>query len=118
MAKKKLHIPHLTNRKFFHTIFWSLIVSGLIVGAAAAIGRASHNMNIALEEKPDIALYILLPEEEIGKSTLLRESENERDYLAETKDGPKFVKLKKGKEQWYAALVESLHEGGDSTHNP
>lgn len=112
MAKKKLHIPHLSRSRFFHTVFWSLCVSVAIVGAAAAIGRATVNLDIALQEKPDLALYLLLPEEEIGKSTLLRSNETERDYLAETKDGPKLVKLKRGPDQWYAALVEPLHAGG------
>ena len=110
MAKKKLHIPHLSRKRFFHTVFWSLMVSCVIVAAAAGIGRATRNMKIALSEKPDIAIYLLLPDEEIGKTTLLRSSEMERDYLAETKSGPKLVKLKKGPEQWYAALVEPLHE--------
>lgn len=109
MAKKKLHIPHLTRIRFFHTMLWSLIVSCIIVAAAAGIGRATHNMNIALQEKPDVAIYLLLPEEDIGRIKVLRESEGERDYLADTKDGPKLVKLKKGPEQWYAALVEPLH---------
>lgn len=110
MAKKKLHIPHLSRARFFHTVVWSLIVSCVIVAAAAGIGRATHNMNIALQEKPDVAIYLLLPDEDIGRTTLLHETETERDYLAETKDGPKLVKLKKGPEQWYAALVEQLHE--------
>ena len=115
MAKKNLHIPHLTRSRFFHTVFWSLFVSCMIVAAAAAIGRATHNINIALEEKPDVALYLLLPEENIGKSHLLRDNGDERDYLAETAEGPKLVRLKKGPVQWYAALVEPLHQGAMSS---
>ncbi|MBI5155804.1 hypothetical protein HZA45_00865 [Candidatus Peregrinibacteria bacterium] len=107
---QKIHIHLLSRRHFSRAVIWAVSLSTVIVGASAALARAAHNFKIALTEKPDIAIYLLLPEENITTTTVLRTSDTERDYLAETKDGPKFVKLKKGKEQWYAALVEPMHE--------
>lgn len=92
------------------TIGWAFILSATVVAVAAGLARATMNMKAALIEKPDIAIYLLLPEEEIGKTDLLRETETQRDYIAETKDGPKLVILKKGDTQWYVAEVEKLHE--------
>lgn len=82
----------------------------VVVVGAALLGRATHNFQAALTDKPDVAIYLLLPEEELGITTLLRESETERDYLAETKNGPKLVKLKKGDKEWFVSVVEELHE--------
>ena len=78
--------------------------------AAAALGRATHNFGAALTEKPDVAIYLLLPNEDIGNTTLLRESDNERDYLAETATGPKLIKLRKNEGEWFVSLIEKLHD--------
>ena len=96
--------------RFLHTVGWAVLLSCLIVAIAASLARATLNLKAALTDKPDIAIYLLLPEEEIGKTTLLRAREDERDYLAETKEGPKLIKLKKGEKEWYVILVEKLHE--------
>ena len=48
-----------------------------------AAGRINAGLKAALTDKPDIAIYLLLPEEEIGRTLLLRDKDNERDYLAE-----------------------------------
>lgn len=121
--RTKFHIAHLGPRNYRRTAKWALTVSVAIVVAAAALARAAHNFKIALTDKPDIALYLLLPEEEIRTSEVLRESETERDYLAETKDGPKLIKLKKSDGSWHASLIEPLHEdegipGGTETETP
>lgn len=92
------------------TVVWAVVCCLAIVVGAAAFARASRNFAAALTEKPDLAIYLLLPEEEIGQSTLLREQETERDYLAETKDGPKLIKIKRGEKEWYVYRVEPLHE--------
>lgn len=105
----KFHVHHLSPRKYRHTVLWSVVLCISIVIAAALLGRATHNFQAALTDKPDVALYLLLQEEEIGQSTLIRESETERDYLAETKEGPKLVKLKKGDAEWFVSVVEDLH---------
>ena len=112
MAKKKQHFhPHALSRKtFLRVTFWTLAMGAMVVTGAAGVGRAAKNFRAALTEKPDIAIYILLKDEGLGNTTLLRETETERDYLAETKDGPKLVKLKKGEFEWYVALVEPLRE--------
>lgn len=104
-----MHIRHLSTRRFTHTVFWSLLLSALIVAMAATLARASFNLSAALTDKPDIALYLLLPEEEISQSTLLREHVGERDYLVQTKDGPKLIRLKRGPNQWFVEMKEQLH---------
>lgn len=106
---KKFHVHHLSHPLFRRTVMWSVILCVLIVSAAAALARSAHNFKAALTDKPDLALYLLLPEEEITTSTLLRDGDTERDYLAETKEGPKVIKLKKGPEQWFVANIENLH---------
>lgn len=108
-----MDLSMLTRMRFLHTMSWALFLSMVIVMIAAMLARATLNLSAALTDKPDLALYILLPEEEIGQSTLLRERENERDYLAETKDGPKLVKLKKGEKEWYVSVIEELHAESD-----
>jgi hypothetical protein len=105
-----MDLSTVSRFRFLHTIGWAILLSALIVTVAAALARATLNLKAALTGKPDLAIYLLLPEEEIGQTTLLREREDERDYLAETKDGPKLVKLRKGEEEWYVAHVERLHE--------
>ncbi len=114
---KHLHhkhlISHISRRSFTRTVIAAVVLCITIVATSAALARAAHNFKIALREKPDIAIYLLLPDEQITTTKVLREGEKERDYLAETKDGPKLVKLKKDNDQWYAALIEPLH--GDET---
>ena len=61
-------------------MFWALLASALIVGVAATLARASYNIAAALTQKPDIALYLLLPDEKIGRSTILRDDGQIRDY--------------------------------------
>jgi hypothetical protein len=108
--QQHMHAAHLTKRGFSRTTLWSLLFCIAIVIAVSGVGRAARNFRAALTDKPDIALYLLLEQEKISNSTLLRESDTERDYLAETKNGPKLVKLKKGDIEWYVALVEELHQ--------
>jgi hypothetical protein len=104
-------MPHhiLSPKRYAHTMFWAILVSALIVSLAATLARASFNVTAALTEKPDIAIYLLLPEEKIGSTTLLRQTNDQRDYLAETKDGPKLIRLKKGANRWFVDLKETLH---------
>lgn len=108
---KKFHVHHLSHPLFRRTVVWSVVLCVLIVGAAAALARSAHNFKAALTDKPDVAIYLLLPDEGLGNTTLLRDGETERDYLADTKDGPKIIKLKRGPEQWYVANIEDLHRG-------
>ncbi len=82
----------------------------MIVVATSTIARAAHNFKAALTDKPDVAVYLLLPDAGLRQTTLLKETPTERDYLAETKDGPKLIRLKKGETQWYVSLMETLHE--------
>ncbi len=99
---------HATN-----TLVIAIVVSAVIVTAAAALGRAVHNLQGAVTMKPDLAPYMLLPEERIGDLSLLRSTETERHYLAQTKSGPKLIvlKLSAEKKEWTVSTVESLREG-------
>lgn len=105
-----MEIERISRGRFLHTVGWGLIASIVIVGVAAGLGRATMNLGAAVTDKPDIAIYLLLPDEHLGKVELLREKENERHYMADTKDGPKFIILKKGEKEWYVSHIESLHE--------
>lgn len=106
-----LDIRHLSDFRYTHAVLWALIMSLIVVGITAGLGRAALNLKASLTEKPDLAVYVLLPELEIGRSTLLREREYERDYLVESKDGPLFVRLRKDGEtdRWYVSEKESMH---------
>lgn len=104
-----MHIHLLSVSRYRLTMFWAMLFSLLIVGLAATLARASYNVTAALTEKPDIAIFLLLPEEQITQTTLLREHTDERDYLAETKDGPKLIRLKRGPNEWYVEFQEQLH---------
>jgi len=106
-----MHIHLLSQKGYRLRVFWALLLSALIVGVSATLARATLTLSAALVEKPDIAIYLLMEEEGIGRTELLREREDERDYLAETKDGMKFVRLKRGPNQWYVEFEENLHEG-------
>ncbi|TSC80352.1 MAG: hypothetical protein G01um101425_6 [Candidatus Peregrinibacteria bacterium Gr01-1014_25] len=112
MHKHHFNVGALTANAFRNTIVWALVLSMTIVACAAMLGRAARNMQAALVDKPDIAIYFLLPDEELGKTTMLRESEDgkTREYLAESKDGQLLVTLKRGQEQWYVSRTERLHE--------
>lgn len=105
-----MEIHRISRTRFLNTITWAIMASGIVVAVAAGLARATLNMNAALIEKPDIAIYMLLPDEKIRKVDILREEEDQRDYLAETKDGPKLVILKKGEEEWYVEHIEPLRE--------
>jgi len=91
-------------------MFWAVLGSMLFVAIMATLGRASFNFSAALIDKPDIAIYMLLPDEGIGKTELIRDLGDERHYLAETENGPKLVILKKGKEEWYVSGLEQMRE--------
>ena len=49
-----------------------LLVVVVIVGIAATLARASLTLKAALVENPDIAVYLLLEEEGLGRTELLR----------------------------------------------
>src|SRR3989344_4817636 len=100
---RKFNVTNLTPRAFGSTVLWALFLSIAIVTVAALLGRAARNMEAALVDKPDIAIYFLMKDDALGDTTLLRVSEDEtqRDYLAEAEDGRKLlVTLRRGEEQW------------------
>ncbi len=103
-----MHTNFIRNLRLHHTLLWTLAASAIVVVMAAGLARATLNMAAALTEKPDLAVYLLLEEENVKDSVLLRETEKERDYLVETDDGPKLAKLKKGEKEWYVSKVEPL----------
>lgn len=103
-------IDRLSRWRFLSTTFWALLMSGVIVAGAAFLGRATLNLKAALTDKPDIAIYLLLPDEKIGATTLLRELPTERHYLAETLDGPKLVILEKKDGKWGVKKIEKMRE--------
>ncbi len=111
----KFHIHTLSSRRYGHTVLWSILLSIAIVCAVSMLGRAAHNFKAALTDAPDVAIYLLLKEEGLGNTTLLRvnDDDTERAYLAETKDGPKLIKLRKN-QQWMVDFIEPLHQTADA----
>ncbi len=105
-----MDIRDVSNRRFNHTMLWAVLLSSLVVAVAATLGRAMANVKAALTDKPDIAVYLLLKDEGITNSVLLRSHEDQRDYLVETEDGPKVVKLKMGESEWYVSSIDTMHE--------
>lgn len=114
----KINIQHVPPHRFLRTVLWAVFLSAVIVSAAAGLGRAAKNFKAALSDKPDVALYLLLPDENITTSTVIRDLPTERDYIANTASGQLFVKLKRGPQQWYVSEKETLHgarTGGSGT---
>lgn len=107
----KFHVHSLSNKTYMRTVVWAFFLCFTIVICTAFLGRASRNFKAALTDKPDVAIYLLLPDEHIGQTTLLRETAHTRDYLAETKDGEKLIKLVQNTNGvWEVAMMERLHE--------
>jgi len=109
-CNQAMDISDISSRRYSHTMLWAVLLSSLVVAIAATLGRAMANVKAALTDKPDIAVYLLLKDEGITHSVLLRSSDNQRDYLVQTKDGPKVVKLKMGEKEWYVASVDTMRE--------
>jgi hypothetical protein len=111
MKTRHLDVHRLSAHRFKHTMLWAVFASLIIVVAAALLGRAALNLKAALTQKPDVAVYLLLPDAGITSVTVLRESPNERDYMAETASGVLFVRLHKGDGgKWMVTETEQLHE--------
>lgn len=107
---REMEISQISRKRFSQTMLWAVLLSSVVVALAATLGRAMANVKAALTDKPDIAVYLLLKEEDVSSSVLLRSTEDQRDYLVETSDGPKLVKLKKGEKEWFVASEERMHK--------
>lgn len=106
-----IDLSFVSRFRYTHTIMWALLLSVLIVGVAATIGRATVNLRGALTaEDASLAVMILLPDEEISDITLIKASVEEQEFLAETKTGPKLIRVKRGEKHWYVSDSVTLHE--------
>ncbi len=107
-----LPAPLVSARRYLHTVGVAILVSMLIVGVAATLGRATLTLKGAVINKPDIAVLLLMEErgETILDSRMLKESPGVQEYLVETGTGPKWVQIKRGSEKWYISAVEPLRE--------
>ena len=103
-------IEYVSKGKFTHTFVWGLLFSAAVIILASVMAKSALNLKAAVTDKPDLAVIILLPDEGISNVELMRDRGKERDYLVETKDGPKYVKLIKAGEEWRVSKVERLHE--------
>ena len=111
MKKRHIDVHRLSTARFHHTVLWALVLNVVIIVLAALLGRAALNLKAALTDKPDVAVYLLLPDAGITSVSVLREGRNERDYVAETASGSMFVRLHKGSDRkWAVAETELLHE--------
>lgn len=105
-----MEIDRLSRWRYFSTIAWAVGGSIAVVAVTAGLARATLNMKGALIEKPEIAVYLLLPDAGITEVEVLRETEMQKDLLLHTKTGNMLVIMKKGEEQWYIAEQENLHK--------
>ncbi len=105
-----MDIRHVSPVRFKDATVFALIAGAAVVIVVSLAARANLNLKAAVTDNPDLAIYVLLPEEKIDEIRLLRDQERERDYLVETKEGPKFVKLRKIDGEWRVAEVDSLRE--------
>ncbi len=107
----KQTVHTMSGRNFYRAIALSIVLSAVVVVIAAGLGRAVRNLESALTGKPDIAVYLLLPDEGIRHVTLLRSEERRRDYLVETKEGPKLLVLEMPEKEWQVKTLEPLRDG-------
>ena len=68
----KFHIHNLSAKRYGHTVGWAITLSIFIIAAIASLARATHNFQAALTEKPDVAIYLLLKDEHLGNTTLIK----------------------------------------------
>lgn len=111
---KGMHHYHFDEPEPRTSIVLGLITCVLIVAAAALLGKAMVNLQGALINKPDVGIYLLLPELELGQTELLRDMGDTRDYYAESNKGDLLVHLEKKEDQWVVASYEELHPSAGS----
>ncbi len=92
------------------SIVLGLFTCILIIAAAAALGKAMVNLQAALVSKPDVGIYMLLPDLQLGDTELIRDMQTTRDYYAESKEGPLLVHMVKpeGETEWRVSSYERL----------
>src|SRR3989338_9788573 len=96
-----LDFAFVSRFRYVHTMMWAVLLSLLIVAAAATLGRATMTLRGALvADDGSLAVMLLLPEEEISEVTLVKAGVDTQEFVAETKDGPKLVRMKKGEKGW------------------
>jgi hypothetical protein len=55
-------------------------------------------------------VMLLLPEEEISSVTMIKATRDTQEFMAETKDGPKLIRMKRGPKEWFVQDEVTLHE--------
>lgn len=107
-----LDFAFVSHFRAMHTMSWAVLLSLLIVGLAATLGRATLRLRGALtDEDGTLAVMMLLPEEHITDVTLIKATANEQEFLTETDTGPKLVRLKKDEDRkWIVEDEVNLHE--------
>ncbi|MCK5016721.1 MAG: hypothetical protein KAS32_06555 [Candidatus Peribacteraceae bacterium] len=105
-----MEIERISRGRYALTIGWTVLLSICIIVAVSGLARATLNIKGALIEKPEIAIFLLLPDEGITHVEVLRETETTRDFLAHTEEnGVLLVKMEKGETEWYITEKEQLH---------
>jgi hypothetical protein len=104
-------LSHLSRFWYAHTMLWAVLMSALIISIAATIGRATMNLRGALTaDDAGLAVMLLLPEEEISSVTMIKATRDTQEFMAETKDGPKLIRMKRGPKEWFVQDEVTLHE--------
>ncbi|NOS67831.1 MAG: hypothetical protein HOO67_05730 [Candidatus Peribacteraceae bacterium] len=106
-----LDFAFVSHFRALHTMTWAVLLSLLIVAFAATLGRATVNLRGALAaEDGSLAVMLLLPDEGISDVTLVKAGVDTQEFLVETKDGPKLIRLKKGEKEWFVQEKITLRE--------
>lgn len=92
---------------------WAFLLSLGILVFTGILARITLEITGSVINNPDLAVVVLMKEvEDVQYSTLLRESEFDRDYLVETTNTKWLVKLHKSSltEEWSIKSKQNLRE--------
>lgn len=93
--------------------FWAFSLSLGILIFTGVLARITLEITGSVVNNPDLAVVVLMKEvDDVQYSTLLRESEFDRDYLVETHTAKWLVKLHKSSvtDEWSIKSKQNLRE--------
>ncbi len=110
-----MHISILSTWRYSHTMAWTVLLSLLIVGLAATIGRATIKLRGALTDPDGTVAVMLLSTKNIVSAELIKagmdpdqDNVEVQEFLAETGDGEQeLIRAKKVDGKW--TISEEIH---------
>ena len=112
-----MHISFLSTWRYTHTMAWALLLSLLIVGIAATIGRATIKLRGALTDEDGTLAVMMLSKKKISSIEMvkagmdpLKDDVQMQEFLTETEDGPELVRASRVDGKWEITQEINLHE--------